>query len=778
MPNSSLICRGAVALPATATGEMMFMPGGLQEITPFGGGIGQPIQVLVDAHGAAQIEKQRSALAAKGKRPYFDFEHTDHGASYWPDSFFWKDGPEPGIYCRGEWTNDGKTGVDGKTWRAFSPVFHVDSKTAKPAQITCRDTAHPNMGGLVNDPAFKSISPLWAKNASGAQSANQTNNTMTPEEIKALQDKITALEAEIAKLKAEDAAETAKGTTNDVVAAKLEAKQAQLKASSLELQMTSLQAKNANHESALKARNEADAKAAVASAVERGAIAAKDTATIAAWEKDIAENPDRAALLAKMNGHAALGAGRITPHSGAAAITQESSNHVMKSYGALVAKNASIRMSPETAAEKNALAREAAAIFAADINDNKTIVGMSIDEAIKAADYSDPNSQVGLLTGSLALQRALPLMQFEYPVLSQVTTDFTTEPGLLNQTVNSRIILKPAVQSYDTSVDTAGRPKGWSTVSAAKTVDVPITLDEYVGIPIVFGNNILASTMRNLFSEQAPQALYALGGYMVSKLTALFTTANYNAYAGTSLTGGATTSGSKSISFTSPTNPSLYPGLAITGTGIPADTFIVSVDTATTATLSKKATATGSGLTFTLGSSQVPTTYASYVKAMASFGVAALDDIAVAFDQNEVPMQERFALLNSGYYRKLGGDAAVIGAFTAWQKPEILTDRQLPKLAGFDLVNAPWFPSTSNRTGFAGTKAAALIKTRLPQDFIGAIGAQAPGSVTVVTDPATGLSVSLVQYVNLQSNYAEWRPEVLLGAAVGDRRAGMVITSA
>ena len=133
----ALLCRGACELPATASGEMMFMPGGLQQITPFAGGIGAPITVEVNAAGAAALEAQRAALTAKGKKPYFDFEHTDHGASFWPSAFFWK--PD-GIWCRGEWTADGKTGVEGKTWRMFSPVFHVDDKSAKPAHIVCRET--------------------------------------------------------------------------------------------------------------------------------------------------------------------------------------------------------------------------------------------------------------------------------------------------------------------------------------------------------------------------------------------------------------------------------------------------------------------------------------------------------------------------------------------------------------------------------------------------------------------------------------------------------------
>ena len=62
-------------------------------------------------------------------------------------------------------------------------------------------------------------------------------------------------------------------------------------------------------------------------------------------------------------------------------------------------------------------------------------------------------------------------------------------------------------------------------------------------------------------------------------------------------TGGATTSGSNAITFSSTTNVTV--GAEITGTNIPAGTRVTTA-TSTTATLSANATGTGSGITFTL----------------------------------------------------------------------------------------------------------------------------------------------------------------------------------
>ena len=108
---------------------------------------------------------------------------------------------------------------------------------------------------------------------------------------------------------------------------------------------------------------------------------------------------------------------------------------------------------------------------------------------------------------------------------------------------------------------------------------------------------------------------------------------------------------------------------------------------------------------------------------------------------------------------------------------QFLTEARLPKISGFAPFKAPYLSQANNVVSFAYQKAAIVLKSRLPQDFTQALGVMIPGSVTTVTDPDTKISIMLVQYINLTSGYAEWRPEVMLGAAVGDNRAGLVGTS-
>lgn len=770
---TAILCRAYGAAPISAeAGEIVYLTAGLVEGVPSQKGKATPVQILVDAQTAAVLEQQRAAIVARGVRPYFDFNHDDEGASFWPAKFFWREGV--GVIASGEFSRPGKEAIEGKVYRGFSPVCHPDDVRQRPTRIVCNPKAHPNMGGLVNNPAFKSLPPLFAKaehHSSGSAAGENQNQhaehiIMNETELAALRAKNQELQSEIDALKAKNAdaaAIAAKQSEQRAVAAELQAEESRR-------ETEALKAKNAQLESDAKARSKADAEAAVKRATERGAIAAKDTKTQDALVAKATDDPAFLSVIDAMQGQPAL-SGRITPSG--VVVVAEAPTATLKAFSEILAKNAAIKLSHETHKDKGRLAREACALFAKDIENNPSLSDITIEEAIKAADVTD--AQVGLLAGTLVLQRALPLLQYEYPILGAITSDFSDAPGLYGQTETTRIILKPAVQTYSTTPDSAGRPTGWSTVSPAQTVDVSVTLDAHVGVPIVFGVQTLAKTVRNLFGEVAPMALYALGGYAVDKLAALMTAANFNAYADVSEGGGETTDGSTAIVVTS--TAGMYPGQAISGTGIPANTYVRSITSSTAAVITQAATATNTGLTFTLSGGKVPTTYATYVKALADFDVASIGEIKTAFDINEVPMQERFALLSSPYHTKLGNTPTLNSFFAAMQKPEIITKGILPEVQGFSPQNAPWFPSSSNRVGFAGHKASLLLKTRLPNDFTQAVGAMVPGSVTTVTAPG-GISVLLVQYVSLQGNYAEWRPEVMIGAAVGERRAGLVLTSA
>lgn len=574
----------------------------------------------------------------------------------------------------------------------------------------------------------------------------------------------------------------AKEATDSNAAIELKAKETELQHATLKAEHMALEAEHKALKAADKTRREADATAAVDAAVKRGALLAKDETSQKKWHALICADSTNAVLLASVPGNVALG-GRITPPANAprVEVVAISGREKLQAYSALVAKNAAIhdRRDPT----KGKLALEAGELFASEMgSDEESWLGCPVEKAITADDWKHAlsaadvtSAAIGTLAGTLVLQRSLPKLQFKYPVLRSLFTDFSDSVGLWQQTELTRIVLAPAVTEYDPSLDSNGRPKGWIVVTPAQTIDIPITLSKHVGIPMIFGVQTLASTVRNLFGEQQELAINKLGGYFTDMATALMTPANFNAYAGPNTDAScATVSGSTTVTLTS--TAGVYPGQAISGTGIPTNAHIASVTDSTHAVMTFAATATAT-VTATFNDGLVDTLYTTFAKALADFNFASLGAIGVAFDNNKVPDENRFALLNSSYYQRLAQDPTFNTFFAAMANQEIISKGRLPELNNFMPQKAPWFPKDNNRIGFAGHEAAIALKARIPSDFTSAVSAMVPGSITTVTDPGSKLSVLNVQRIDLVGNYAESRIEGMLGANVGERRCGLVLTS-
>ena len=156
------------ALPS----DIQYMPPGRHRIRASQGGKPLSVEVAVDAQTAVTLQTflaARLAAAAEGHddRPFFDFNHEDREASAWPTEFYWA-GDDPqggGVRARLEWSDAGKRAVEGRTFRRFSPTFHLDAS----GQITGSEI---NMGGLVNRAAFKRIAPLFAAEIEPSDSAS------------------------------------------------------------------------------------------------------------------------------------------------------------------------------------------------------------------------------------------------------------------------------------------------------------------------------------------------------------------------------------------------------------------------------------------------------------------------------------------------------------------------------------------------------------------------------------------------------------------------------
>jgi len=175
-----------------ADGIIMYMPAGTHCITPAQNGRPVTVSVAIDASAAEKLEAQRIALEAGGKKPFFSVQHSTQIAAFWPAEFFWDTRLDAtgslveGVWARGEWTRSGREAVEGKDFRTFSPTFFVDAirnDPNRPVQVVCNDEAKANMGALENDPAFQTISPLWAHDASAAGEPKQKPAGVTTERL-------------------------------------------------------------------------------------------------------------------------------------------------------------------------------------------------------------------------------------------------------------------------------------------------------------------------------------------------------------------------------------------------------------------------------------------------------------------------------------------------------------------------------------------------------------------------------------------------------------------
>jgi phage I-like protein len=472
----ALECR--VALPLGADGlprEIMYMPGGVQEISASRGGktaVQAKLSVTPEAAGVLNAALQAHNTASR-QRPYFDFNHEDREASAWPTGFRWSDTPEPGIYASVEWSTAGRSAIEGKSYRAFSPRFYEDQST-KPWGI---EGAPLNMGGLVNKPAFKKILPLWAK--AGAQdnpapSEHDERTHMTPEQLAALQARLTQLEQENTALKAAAASQDNK--------AAIEAKDAEIAT-----MRQQLDAANA----AVTAQRTKDGKAAIERAIKRGAIAAKDTKTITALEARCASDPEIAGVIDAMQGNPALNPEPIT--AAGVTISREDGRTLIQAY------------------EANKNPRERGALWAKELRPRLQKEGRLPLEA---------SNSLGTLTGNLILQESLDLLVEEYPMLSVISRNFSDAQVKFNQTIDTRLITPPGVEDYHAT-------NGYAARSSATATDVPITLNVHKFVALEFMTTELAGTQRDLFAEHAEGIQYALGEALYTSLFALITKSNF-----------------------------------------------------------------------------------------------------------------------------------------------------------------------------------------------------------------------------------------------------------
>lgn len=164
-------------------------------------------------------------------------------------------------------------------------------------------------------------------------------------------------------------------------------------------------------------------------------------------------------------------------------------------------------------------------------------------------------------------------------------------------------------------------------------------------------------------------------------------------------------------------------------------------------------------------------------QAVGGFNRATLVRVSKALNGRGVSDMGRFLLLNQDYFEALANDTTILQLGT-FQRADLINEYRLPRVHGFDPYEAVNLPTTGNLTGFAGTPDSLVVATRVPADYSAALPGAGNGSVSTVTNPDTGVSVQLVQYVDHKLGSAFWRAAFMFGTARGQAASGQRIISA
>lgn len=250
--------------------DIQWMPPGQHRIVAFRGKEPVSLTVRVNEAVASRLIGQFETFKARSSAgqddlPYIDFNHAGAEAAGHPERMWWagEDPAQGGIRIKVAWTEPGRIALQGRAYRRFSPEFRV----AKSGEIV---GLGPNMGGLVNEAAFKSIQAIWSRS-----SQETTMNEEQQQQLAALVAGIKTLTGEVTTIKAKLAS----------------VEQAGAKITELESTITRLNEVN-------KIQAKAAATALVQQAVAEGRIAPQNTQAIEKFTNLIATDPTNSELLA------------------------------------------------------------------------------------------------------------------------------------------------------------------------------------------------------------------------------------------------------------------------------------------------------------------------------------------------------------------------------------------------------------------------------------------------------------------------------------------------
>lgn len=155
-----------------------------------------------------------------------------------------------------------------------------------------------------------------------------------------------------------------------------------------------------------------------------------------------------------------------------------------------------------------------------------------------------------------------------------------------------------------------------------------------------------------------------------------------------------------------------------------------------------------------------------------------LVDVRGTLNKSGVPQFKRFYAGNSDVYGSMLTDLRIVGYINNQNNQAAITNGKLPNVANFDLAEYPNIPTTGNLVGFAGAPDSTVYASRVPKDPREVIpGLPIPGNIGIVTEPRTGLSVMVVEYVDLGTLTVTTKLLWMFGTAVGNKNNGQLIVT-
>lgn len=156
---SDLLITSAYSVPLNGQtpAEIMYMPAGKSTIRANVNGKPKEISVNVTPHTADVLQASLAELLSEPVEPFIDFDHKSEASAAVPRKFTWTDS---GVMMELEWTSAGKSAIEGKAYRYFSPTFLL-SEAGDPSSLP---DSGP-VGALTNNPAFRKMKRITAAEA-------------------------------------------------------------------------------------------------------------------------------------------------------------------------------------------------------------------------------------------------------------------------------------------------------------------------------------------------------------------------------------------------------------------------------------------------------------------------------------------------------------------------------------------------------------------------------------------------------------------------------------